>query len=91
MPLASAIKAEIITKFKLNDRDTGSSEVQIALLTKRIRHLTEHLKANKKDKHTRYGLQKMVSQRRKLLKYLKRTETPRYQILIKELGLRDSI
>jgi small subunit ribosomal protein S15 len=80
----SAIKSE----FQRHDRDTGSSEVQIAILTKEIEKLTAHLKANKKDHSSRFGLIKMVNARRKLLAYLKRTDEPRYQSLIKELSLR---
>ncbi len=75
-------------KFERHEKDTGSSEVQVAILTKRIEHLTEHLKANKKDHSSRFGLIKMVNARRKLLAYLKRTDEPRYQSLIKELSLR---
>ena len=75
-------------QFERHEKDTGSSEVQIAILTKRIEHLTEHLKANKKDHSSRFGLIKMVNARRKLLDYLKRTDEPRYQSLIKELSIR---
>ena len=75
-------------KFERHEKDTGSSEVQVAILTKRIEHLTEHLKANKKDHSSRFGLIKMVNARRKLLDYLKRTDEPRYQSLIKELSIR---
>ena len=75
-------------QFERHEKDTGSSEVQVAILTKRIEHLTEHLKANKKDHSSRFGLIKMVNARRKLLAYLKRTDEPRYIALVKELGLR---
>ena len=75
-------------QFERHEKDTGSSDVQVAVLTKRIEHLTEHLKANKKDHSSRFGLIKMVNARRKLLDYLKRTEEPRYQSLIKELSIR---
>ena len=75
-------------QFERHEKDTGSSEVQVAIFTRRIEHLTEHLKANKKDHSSRYGLIKMVNARRKLLDYLKRTDEPRYQSLIKELSLR---
>ncbi len=75
-------------KFERHEKDTGSSEVQVAVLTKRIEHLTAHLKANKKDHSSRFGLIKMVNARRKLLDYLKRTDEPRYQSLIKELSIR---
>ncbi|MGI6496704.1 MAG: 30S ribosomal protein S15 [Kiritimatiellia bacterium] len=74
--------------FQRHETDTGSSEVQIAVLTKKIETLTEHLKANKKDHSSRYGLIRMVSSRRKLLDYLKRKDEPRYQSLIKQLGIR---
>ncbi|MGI5870203.1 MAG: 30S ribosomal protein S15 [Kiritimatiellia bacterium] len=75
-------------QFQLHEKDTGSSDVQIAVLTKRIEHLTEHLKKNKKDHNSRRGLIRMVNNRRTLLDYLKRTQEPRYQALIKELSLR---
>ena len=81
-------KSEIIEKFKLHDGDTGSPEVQIALLTKRIEHLTEHFKFHKKDHHSRRGLLKLVGQRRRLLSYLKDKNLERYRTIIKELGLR---
>ena len=75
-------------QFQLHEKDTGSSDVQIAVLTKRIEHLTEHLKENTKDHNSRRGLIKMVNNRRTLLDYLKRTQEPRYQSLIKELSIR---
>ena len=75
-------------QFQLHEKDTGSSDVQIAVLTKRIEHLTEHLKENSKDHTSRRGLIKMVNNRRTLLDYLKRTQEPRYQALLKELSLR---
>jgi len=75
-------------QFQLHENDTGSSDVQIAVLTKRIEHLTEHLKTNRKDHNSRRGLIKMVNTRRTLLDYLKRTEEPRYLALLKELSLR---
>ena len=81
-------KAAIRSEFQRHERDTGSSEVQIATLTKKIQLLTQHLKANKKDHSSRFGLIKMVNARRKLLDYLKRTDEPRYQSLIKELSIR---
>ena len=81
-------KKAIQVKFQRHDGDTGSSEVQVALLTKRIEMLTEHLKANKKDHSSRYGLIKMVSARRRLLDYLKQSNESRYQKLIKELHIR---
>lgn len=88
MALNSAAKAQIIKNFKQSKNDTGSSEVQIALLTARINALTEHLKIHTHDFHTRFGLTKMVSQRRKLLRYLKTTNLQGYSSLIKELDIR---
>jgi small subunit ribosomal protein S15 len=73
----------------MHERDTGSTAVQIALLTQRIRHLTEHVKRHKKDIHSRYGLQKLVEKRKRLMKYLKRTDYRSYVRVLKELGLRD--
>ncbi len=81
-------KAEIIKEFQIHEGDTGSVEVQIALLTARIRHLTEHLKKHPKDYHSRRGLMKMVGRRRKLLKYLRRKKPEVYKELIEKLGLR---
>ncbi len=81
-------KSEIMKKFQRNESDTGSSEVQIALLTNRINELTEHFKVHVKDHHSRRGLLKLVSQRRRLLDYIKRTDAPKYLSLIKELNLR---
>lgn len=81
-------KSEIIGKFALSDNDTGSSDVQIALMTARINDLTEHFKIHVKDHHSRRGLLSLVSQRRRLLNYLQRTDESRYKSLIKELGLR---
>ena len=88
MALTAAAKAEIIQTFKQSKDDTGSSEVQIALLTARINGLTEHLKIHDHDFHTRHGLTKMVSQRRKLLRYLKGQDIKRYQSIVKELDVR---
>lgn len=81
-------KQEIIEQHRLHESDTGSPEVQIALLTERINHLTEHLKIHKKDFHSRRGLLKMVGQRRRLLDYLMKTDIESYRQLIAELGLR---
>lgn len=81
-------RAEIIKSFQRDAKDTGSSEVQIALLTARINDLTLHFKAHVKDHHSRRGLLKLVSTRRRLLDYLKRTDNDKYSKLIKELGLR---
>lgn len=88
MVLTTEAKKDIIGKFKLHGKDTGSPEVQIALLSNRITYLTEHFKMHKKDHHSRRGLLKLVGQRRKLLNYLKRTNIGRYQQIIKELGIR---
>lgn len=89
MALDSAKKKEIISKFARGTNDTGSSEVQIALLTQRISNLTEHLKINKKDHSSRLGMLKLVGQRRSLLKYLKKTKYDNYIKLIQELDLKD--
>jgi small subunit ribosomal protein S15 len=86
--LNTETKKEIIDKFKLHGKDTGSPEVQIALLSNRIDYLTEHFKIHKKDHHSRRGLLKLVGQRRKLLNYLRRSDLTRYQQIIKELGIR---
>ena len=83
-----ATKQEIIEKFQLHEGDTGSPEVQIALLTERINHLNEHLKEHKNDHHSRRGLLKMVGQRRGLLNYLKETDIERYRNILNELKLR---
>ena len=81
-------KNEIIEKYKTHDSDTGSSEVQIALLTDRIDYLTEHFKTHKKDHHSRQGLLRLVGQRRSLLDYLKNKDIGKYRTLIQELGIR---
>ena len=81
-------KTKVIEKQKITKRDTGSAEVQVALLTERIKDLTEHLKKNKKDKSSQRGLLLMVARRGRLLKYLKRKDQEKYQKLIKDLGLR---
>ncbi len=81
-------KTEIIETYKRHDGDTGSPEVQIALLTERINHLNDHLKLHKKDHHSRRGLLKMVGQRRSLLNYLKNKELDKYREVIAQLGLR---
>ena len=81
-------KNEIIEKFKIHDNDTGSSEVQIALLSDRISYLTEHFKVHKKDHHSRRGLLKLVGQRRRLLQYLKQKDIAKYRTIIQELGIR---
>jgi len=81
-------KQEIIKKFKKHDKDTGSTEVQIALLSERIKYLTEHFKSHKKDFHSRRGLLKIVNQRRKMLDYLKQKDTDKYRQILKDLNLR---
>ena len=81
-------KETIVTDYRTHDNDTGSSQVQIALLTQRINELTEHFKVHKKDNHSRQGLLKMVSRRRKLLDYLKGQDINEYHDIIKKLGLR---
>ena len=81
-------KAEIIAKYGKNPEDTGSTQVQVALLTERINELTEHLKVHKQDHHSRRGLLKMVGQRRGLLEYLKKNDINEYRSLIEKLGLR---
>ena len=81
-------KTTIITDYKLHEKDTGSSEVQIALLTNRVTYLTEHFKTHSKDHHSRRGLLKLVSKRRKLLDHLKKEDVSRYQSIIVKLGIR---
>ncbi|HRY13130.1 MAG TPA: 30S ribosomal protein S15 [Syntrophomonadaceae bacterium] len=88
MALSSEKKQEIIKAYQVHENDTGSPEVQIAILTDRINYLNEHLKANKKDHHSRRGLLKMVGQRRSLLDYLKKTDFDRYRNIVTRLGLR---
>ena len=88
MSLEPDYKREIIEKHKTHDSDTGSPEVQIALLTERITYLTDHFKVHKKDHHSRQGLLKIVNQRRRLLNYLKRNDPARYRKLIDALGIR---
>lgn len=88
MSVTAERKAEIIKEFGLKDGDTGSAQVQIAILTERIRNLTEHFKGNLKDHHSRRGMLKMVSHRRNLLGYLKKTDIKAYDDLIARLGLR---
>ena len=88
MSLAKETKERILTDFRTHDADTGSPQVQIALLSQRINELTEHFKTHKKDNHSRRGLLKMVSQRRSLLDYLKRKDIERYHEVVSRLGLR---
>jgi len=88
MSMAAEAKTQIVSEFKIHEKDTGSPEVQIALLTRRITELTEHLKTHKKDHSSRRGLLKMVGKRNSLLKYLTREDRNRYQQIIGRLGLR---
>jgi small subunit ribosomal protein S15 len=88
MTLTKQTKQEIIDKFRLHQEDSGSPEVQIALLTEKIRYLTEHFKVHKRDHASRRGLLRMVGQRRRLLDYLKATQVDRYRRVVKDLGLR---
>lgn len=86
--LANDLKKQIVEKFKLHETDTGSPEVQIAILTERITQLTEHFRVHKKDHHSRRGLYKMIGHRRNLLNYLRNKDVNRYRELIQTLGLR---
>ncbi|MDO8507092.1 MAG: 30S ribosomal protein S15 [bacterium] len=88
MALKKEEKTEVIKEVKTHDKDTGSPEVQIAIFTENIKKLTDHLKSHKKDNHSRRGLLKMVSKRRKLLDYLMKTNKKRYDEVVKKLGLR---
>lgn len=88
MALDTTRKQDLIAKYRLHETDTGSPEVQIAILTERINYLTEHLKTHKKDHHSRRGLLKMVGQRRGLLNYLKKIDAGRYRAILDKLGLR---
>ena len=88
MPLASDVKQQIMTEYGTRDADTGSPEVQVAMLTRRINDLTEHLKMHKHDHHSRRGLLLLVGRRRRLLNYLAKTDITRYRSLIERLGLR---
>lgn len=88
MSINAEAKSKVVSEFQRSENDTGSPEVQVALLTARIQHLTDHFKAHKHDHHSRRGLLRMVNQRRSLLDYLKKTEIKRYRDLIERLGLR---
>jgi small subunit ribosomal protein S15 len=88
MAIGKEKKLELIKKFGKSDRDTGSCEVQVAILTARIKEITEHLKFHKKDKHSRLGLLKLVSRRKKLLNYLRRTDRPLFDKIISELQIK---
>lgn len=88
MVLTPEVKRDVIDQFKLHEKDTGSPEVQIALLSRRINYLTDHFKIHKKDHHSRRGLLRLVGQRRRLLNYVKKVNIERYQYIIKQLGIR---
>ncbi|MBM4285391.1 MAG: 30S ribosomal protein S15 [Deltaproteobacteria bacterium] len=88
MALNTDQKRDIIDRFRLHDSDTGSAEVQVAILSERINYLTDHFKTHAKDHHSRRGLIKLVGQRRRLLNYLKNKDVDRYRALIEQLGLR---
>ena len=88
MPQDADVKKDVISKYRLHESDTGSSEVQVALLSQRIEYLTEHFKTHKKDHHSRRGLLKLVGQRRRLLDYLKRNSVDRYRTVVSSLNLR---
>ena len=88
MALTATDKSEVVKEFQRSDNDTGSTEVQVALLTSRIKDLSDHFKEHKKDNHSRQGLLRMVNQRRKLLDYLRGVDIERYRALITSLGLR---
>lgn len=88
MSITAESKGKVVNEFKRSENDTGSPEVQVALLTARIQHLTDHFKAHKHDHHSRRGLLRMVNQRRSLLDYLKKKDIQRYRDLIERLGLR---
>ena len=91
MTISKEQKAEIIKEFGKTEQDSGSAEVQVALLTARIKDLTEHVKVHKKDHHTRRGLLMLVGKRRRLLKYIKDRDIDEYRELIKKLGIRDNV
>ena len=88
MAMTAIRKTELVKQYAIHEGDTGSPEVQIAILTERITYLTDHFKTHKKDHHSRRGLLKLVGQRRRLLKYLRNSDEGRYQTIIKSLGLR---
>jgi small subunit ribosomal protein S15 len=89
MPLPEEVKKQVMEKYRTSEKDTGSVELQIALLTERIRQITEHLRKNKKDFHSRLGLLKLVGKRRRLERYLRERDIERYRALIQELGIRE--
>ena len=91
MAVSKERKAELVAQYGANDKDSGSAEVQVALLTERIKGLTEHMKTHPKDFHTRRGLLMLVGKRRRLLSYIKARDIEEYRTLIKSLGIRDNI
>ena len=88
MSISKESKDDLISQYKIHDQDTGSPEVQIAILTERIKELSDHLKGHKKDKHSRRGLLQMVNKRRRLLSYLKEEAEEKYQEIVKKVGLK---
>ena len=88
MPLKKDIRQSLVKEYQLHETDTGSTEVQVALLTERVKELTDHLQMHKKDHHSRRGLLKLVGRRRRLLAYLRRTDVDRYRNVVNRLGLR---
>jgi small subunit ribosomal protein S15 len=88
MALAKAAKTEVITQYRRNESDTGSPEVQVAILTNRISYLTEHFKLHRKDHHSRRGLLRLVGRRRRLLDYLRQVDVERYRAILERLGIR---
>ncbi len=88
MAMVQEKKTELVQKYRTHEKDTGSPEVQVALLSERINYLTEHFKTHKKDHHSRRGLLKLVGQRRRLLDYLRKIDQNRYKVLIESLGIR---
>jgi small subunit ribosomal protein S15 len=88
MPLTAEVKAPVLERYRTHETDTGSADVQVALLTQRISHLTEHLREHKHDHHTRRGLLKLVGQRRRLLRYIQKHDLERYRALVQSLGIR---
>ncbi len=88
MSITKEVKTKLIDEFKINEKDTGSTEVQIAILTERIKNLSEHFKVHKKDNHSKRGFMALINRRKRLLNYLRRKDFDKYQEVIKRLGLR---
>ncbi len=88
MSITKEVKSKLIDEFKINEKDTGSAEVQIAILTERIKNLSEHFKVHRKDIHSKRGFMALINRRKRLLSYLKRKDFDKYQEIIKKLGLR---